>query len=148
MKPIKLGCNLDNHSSNACSPATNSHVFEDTMFMQGQASAKGIAFHHGNAEDTGLEASSTDLVSICLVLHELPQQATRNILIEAFRILRPGGFLSIMVTPCPSFSLSALLSYCLLLLMVTRLKLLQIRSKIEFASTRLLLVCPTILPKL
>ena len=33
---------------------------------------------------------------MCLVAHELPQAATRAILAEAFRLLRPGGALQIM----------------------------------------------------
>ena len=49
------------------------------------------------AERTGLADSSSDLVSICLVMHELPQQASQAIVQEAFRILRPGGTFAIMV---------------------------------------------------
>ena len=36
-------------------------------------------------------------MSICLVMHELPQQASQAIVQEAFRILRPGGTFAIMV---------------------------------------------------
>lgn len=55
-------------------------------------------FQHAAAERTGLADRSTDLVSICLVMHELPQQASRAIAQEAFRILRPGGTFAIMVS--------------------------------------------------
>ena len=48
------------------------------------------------AESTGLPDNSVDLVSLCLICHELPQQATREIFQEAHRILRPGGHLAIM----------------------------------------------------
>lgn len=44
-----------------------------------------ITFVHGLAEDTQLPAGSADLVSMCLVAHELPQRATRAILKEAYR---------------------------------------------------------------
>lgn len=46
---------------------------------------------HAAAEETGLESGSADVVSLHLVMHELPQAATRAILKEAFRILKPGG---------------------------------------------------------
>ncbi|KAG2430699.1 hypothetical protein HYH02_013696 [Chlamydomonas schloesseri] len=55
-----------------------------------------LVFLHGLAESTGLEAGSQDLVSMCLVCHELPQAATKAIMKEAFRILRPGGAMCIM----------------------------------------------------
>jgi ubiquinone/menaquinone biosynthesis C-methylase UbiE len=62
---------------------------------------------HAAAEDTGLPPESADLVSICLVMHELPQSATRTIVAEAFRLLRPGGTFSIMVSfPCYVFAFS------------------------------------------
>ena len=46
-----------------------------------------------NAEDTGLEESSYDLVTSYILLHELPADATRNIFAEAYRLLEPGGVL-------------------------------------------------------
>ncbi|KAG2429387.1 hypothetical protein HXX76_011152 [Chlamydomonas incerta] len=55
-----------------------------------------LVFVHGLAEDTGLPAGSQDLVSMCLVCHELPQAATKAIIKEAYRILRPGGAMCIM----------------------------------------------------
>jgi Methylase involved in ubiquinone/menaquinone biosynthesis len=51
---------------------------------------------HAAAESTGLAAAAFDLVSICLVCHELPQKATREIFREARRLLRVGGHLTIM----------------------------------------------------
>ena len=53
-------------------------------------------WHHAPAEATGLPAASCDLVSICLVFHELPQSAAKAIIQEAYRLLRPGGHLAIM----------------------------------------------------
>ncbi|WP_427159670.1 methyltransferase domain-containing protein [Aliinostoc sp. HNIBRCY26] len=55
-----------------------------------------INWVHAPAESTGLPDASFDLVSICLVCHELPQSATRQILAEARRVLRPGGYIGIM----------------------------------------------------
>lgn len=55
-----------------------------------------IRWHHAAAEDTGLPESSFDLVSACLMFHELPQSAAIAIIHEARRLLRTGGYLTIM----------------------------------------------------
>jgi ubiquinone/menaquinone biosynthesis C-methylase UbiE len=51
---------------------------------------------HAAAEATGLPDACCDLVSACLVFHELPQSAAIAIFQEAHRLLRPGGHLAIM----------------------------------------------------
>ncbi|MEM0980115.1 MAG: class I SAM-dependent methyltransferase [Cyanobacteria bacterium P01_H01_bin.58] len=55
-----------------------------------------VIWHHAPAEDTGLPAASFDLVSACLMFHELPQSAAISIIQEARRLLQPGGYLAIM----------------------------------------------------
>lgn len=55
-----------------------------------------LRFLHADARHTGLEAGSVDLVSMCLVAHETPQFAMRELAQEAMRILRPGGAFCIM----------------------------------------------------
>ncbi|NER37005.1 MAG: class I SAM-dependent methyltransferase [Oscillatoria sp. SIO1A7] len=55
-----------------------------------------INWVHAAAEATALPDASFDLVSICLVCHELPQAASRQIFREARRLLRPKGHLAIM----------------------------------------------------
>lgn len=55
-----------------------------------------LQFVHALAEDTKLPSESFDLISICLVCHELPEKASRAIFQEAFRLLRPHGALAIM----------------------------------------------------
>lgn len=65
----------------------------DYKSQQRQASVNWV---HAAAESTGLADASFDLVSIFLVCHELPQLATKQILGEAKRLLRPGGHLAIM----------------------------------------------------
>jgi ubiquinone/menaquinone biosynthesis C-methylase UbiE len=52
-------------------------------------------WHHAAAEDTGLPAGSFDLVSLQFLCHELPGEATRAVLREAHRLLRPGGVLGV-----------------------------------------------------
>ncbi|MEH2047654.1 class I SAM-dependent methyltransferase [Nostoc sp.] len=64
-------------------------------YRAGQRQAK-INWLHAQAESTGLPDASFDLVSIFLMCHELPQSATRQILAEVRRLLRPGGYLAIM----------------------------------------------------
>ena len=60
-------------------------------------------WRHAAAEATGLATASVDLVSLQFVCHELPQSATREVLAEAFRLLRPGGVL-LMVDQDPGSS--------------------------------------------
>ena len=60
-------------------------------------------WRHGAAEHTGLSNGSVDLISLQFVCHELPQAATRDVLAEAFRVLRPGGAL-VMVDQDPASS--------------------------------------------
>ncbi|MEM7727237.1 MAG: class I SAM-dependent methyltransferase [Cyanobacteria bacterium P01_A01_bin.45] len=55
-----------------------------------------INWIHAAAENTKLPDHSFDLVSIFLVCHELPQMATKQILVEAKRLLRQGGHIGIM----------------------------------------------------
>lgn len=63
---------------------------------RGEQAQKNINWVHGAAETTGLPDSSFDLVSACLMFHELPTTAANAILEEAHRLLRPGGYLAIM----------------------------------------------------
>ncbi|MEM9219133.1 MAG: class I SAM-dependent methyltransferase [Cyanobacteria bacterium P01_F01_bin.150] len=55
-----------------------------------------IRWVHAAGESTGLEDESFDLASICLVMHELPSDATRKLLAEMRRVLKPGGYVAIM----------------------------------------------------
>jgi ubiquinone/menaquinone biosynthesis C-methylase UbiE len=51
---------------------------------------------HAAAEVTGLPSASCDLVSACLMFHELPRTAAVQVFQEAQRLLCPGGHLAIM----------------------------------------------------
>ncbi|KAM3575543.1 hypothetical protein VYU27_002535 [Nannochloropsis oceanica] len=59
-------------------------------------SERRVDYMHAAGEDTGLPDASVDLVSICLVNHELPNEAARKVFREAYRLLRPGGALAFM----------------------------------------------------
>lgn len=54
------------------------------------------AWMHGKGEETGLPDASFDLVTLQFVIHELPRQATQSVFQEAWRLLRPGGYLAIV----------------------------------------------------
>ncbi len=60
------------------------------------AATSSISWVHAPAEATGLPAESAELVSACLVFHELPVAAARDIVAEAYRLLSPGGHFAIM----------------------------------------------------
>ncbi|MDJ0846395.1 methyltransferase domain-containing protein [Crocosphaera sp.] len=55
-----------------------------------------INWVHAAGEETGLPSESFDLVSTFLLYHELPQAAAIAIFQEARRLLKPGGYLTLM----------------------------------------------------
>lgn len=63
---------------------------------RGRQSPYKINWVHAAAEFTGLPDNSFDLVSACLMFHELPTAAAEAIITEARRLLRPGGYFTIM----------------------------------------------------
>merc|ERR1712216_180147 len=57
----------------------------------------GVTYAHAAAEDLRqLEDGSVDLVSACLLFHELPADVAARVIQEAARVLRPGGFFAMM----------------------------------------------------
>jgi ubiquinone/menaquinone biosynthesis C-methylase UbiE len=78
-----------------------------------------IRWVHGAAEQTGLPEASYDLVSLFLVCHELPQEATLEIFQEARRLLKPGGYIAIMDMNPASAIYSEMKPYILTLLKST-----------------------------
>ncbi len=55
-----------------------------------------IDWKHARAESTGLPDKSFDLISVFLMFHEVPQETSKQIFREVRRLLRPGGYLTIM----------------------------------------------------
>jgi SAM-dependent methyltransferase len=55
-----------------------------------------ITWHHGAAESTGLPTAAYDLITLQFVCHELPQSASRAVVAEAARLLRPGGVIALV----------------------------------------------------
>ena len=54
-----------------------------------------ITYHHVMAEKMPFESNSYDIVSLSYIIHELPTKITEEVIAEVFRVLRPGGTLSI-----------------------------------------------------
>ena len=50
-----------------------------------------ITLWQRNAEDTGFDAASFDLVTSHWLIHEMPPAAIRNMIAEGWRLLQPGG---------------------------------------------------------
>lgn len=57
---------------------------------------KSISYIHGLGEDTSLGNGDVNLVTACLIAHELPAAITKQVLIEAYKILPSGGAFSLM----------------------------------------------------
>lgn len=83
----------DHQRSHDCAHDCAHHDSDDDSNV---SSAPAIAWRHAAAESTGLPAQSADLVSFCLIFHELPRTAALQALAEAQRLLKPGGHLAMM----------------------------------------------------
>ncbi len=62
-------------------------------YGHGRAESLGVPIHfvQANAADTGLEAGSFDLVISTIMLHEMPQKFSKQVVAESYRLLKPGG---------------------------------------------------------
>jgi ubiquinone/menaquinone biosynthesis C-methylase UbiE len=50
-----------------------------------------IGYRQGDARRTGLDAGSCDVVTGTMLLHEMPTDAVQQVVVEASRLLKPGG---------------------------------------------------------
>jgi ubiquinone/menaquinone biosynthesis C-methylase UbiE len=64
--------------------------------LQAERLQKPIAFYQRAAEATGFDDASFDLVTATMLIHELPMPVLRQVLVEARRVLRPGGQLAVL----------------------------------------------------
>jgi ubiquinone/menaquinone biosynthesis C-methylase UbiE len=101
---VDLGCGtgLSSFALQALFPAAAitgvdlSAYFLTVAQYQSQRRGATMDWKHTAAEATALATASFDLVSSCLLFHELPQLAIHEILQEARRLLRPGGYFALM----------------------------------------------------
>lgn len=70
-------------------------------YAHARARAAGVEVHFRqcNAESTAVAEASIDLVQSVILFHEVPFAATRRIVREMFRVLRPGGVFNIFDFP-------------------------------------------------
>ncbi|WP_330204391.1 class I SAM-dependent methyltransferase [Cyanobacterium sp. Dongsha4] len=73
-----------------------SPYFLSVANYQSQQKNQKIQWLHSQAEKTNLPSNSHDLVSAFLIFHELPQLAAKNIIEEAHRVLKTGGYFCMM----------------------------------------------------
>jgi ubiquinone/menaquinone biosynthesis C-methylase UbiE len=55
-----------------------------------------VKYHHALAEKMPFESDSYDIVSLSFLTHEIPTKTTQEIIAEAYRVLRPGGTISMV----------------------------------------------------
>jgi ubiquinone/menaquinone biosynthesis C-methylase UbiE len=60
-----------------------------------------VHFRQALAHRTGFDDGSVDLVSAYIMFHEVPVEVGREIVAEAYRILRPGGVFEVFDFPTP-----------------------------------------------
>lgn len=62
-------------------------------YAHGRSEAMGVPVHYtlANAGHTPFEDESFDLVVSTIMLHEIPQKLSRQVIAESHRLLRPGG---------------------------------------------------------
>lgn len=65
------------------------------LAMQEGLSSPAVRWIHTNMERSGLPTGQYDLTCVCFVFHELPQEASRNIIAELYRVANSGGVVAI-----------------------------------------------------
>ena len=83
----KIFPNAEIHGIDVASPCLR--------YAHARANALGVTAHFSqqNAEQTNFENETFDLITSCLLLHETSHGAIPKIINEAYRLLRPGGWM-------------------------------------------------------
>lgn len=96
---LDMGCGVGTSSVPAAACFPDAEVFAvdvgASMLRYAHARAENLGarvhFRQANAEATGLEPASFDIVYSCAMLHETSPDAMQAILTESHRLLKPGG---------------------------------------------------------
>jgi ubiquinone/menaquinone biosynthesis C-methylase UbiE len=61
------------------------------------AESEGVALHlsQQNAERTTFPSEWFDVVTSCILFHEIPDEAAKNVIAEGYRLTKPGGYFQI-----------------------------------------------------
>jgi ubiquinone/menaquinone biosynthesis C-methylase UbiE len=83
----KIYPNAEIHGIDVASPCLR--------YAHARANALGVTAHFSqqNAEQTNFENETFDLITSCLLLHETSHSAIPKIINEAYRLLKPGGWM-------------------------------------------------------
>ena len=83
----KIFPNAEIHGIDVASPCLR--------YAHARANALGVTAHFSqqNAEQTNFENETFDLITSCLLLHETSHDAIPKIINEAYRLLKPGGWM-------------------------------------------------------
>ena len=98
-KILDLGCGIGKSTFPYCDLYPNAEVYgldyAAPMIKYGHKLAesrkKKVHFVQNHAENTGFEDNTFDLVTALWLFHEIPKNAMKNVVKEAYRILKPGG---------------------------------------------------------
>lgn len=100
---LDVGCGFGKSTLPFINRFPNAHVdgidlSSSCLMVAAQAAREGqlqnVRYRQMDAQDTGYEDESFDLVTSTMLLHELPTEAIDRLLDEAFRVLRPGGYMA------------------------------------------------------
>jgi SAM-dependent methyltransferase len=98
-KILELGCGSAQYTLELAEAYPDSEIWACDLSprqleeAQRRANERGLTWHlfAAAAENTGLEAEQFDLVTSYAVFHEIPSRSVKNVLAEAYRLLKPGG---------------------------------------------------------
>ena len=63
---------------------------------RGHQNGNPLHYVHANAENIPIDDETVNLVTVCFMFHEMPIDARKEVLCEAYRILKPNGVLAIL----------------------------------------------------
>jgi SAM-dependent methyltransferase len=96
---LEMGCGTGSYTSAISENFPKAQLFacdlSATLLKEAQrvANSKKLSWNlfQAPAENTGLDASSFDLITSYILMHELPTTSVKAVFKEAFRLLKPGG---------------------------------------------------------